>query len=222
MAITTINENDYIKDSRTVINNNFTELDTTKAPLNSPALTGTPTAPTPTPGDDSTKLATTAYVREELRQQYIDDRLATKLSLTGGTMLGAIKGSTLTLTAENGGNSASLVLGADGSATWNGKEVERVTSSSFSVNEGYIRFESGLQICYGYNTTESNRIGTVNFPVPFVAVPRIVGSVVGDTGAALTFLVRSDGTTVFTFLVNYGTESMQSVSANWVAVGYWK
>ena len=67
MAITTINENDYIKDSRTVINDNFTELDTTKAPLNSPALTGTPTAPTQNPGDDSTRIATTEYVQEEIR-----------------------------------------------------------------------------------------------------------------------------------------------------------
>lgn len=33
-----------------------------KAPLNSPALTGTPTAPTPSASDNSTKLATTAYV----------------------------------------------------------------------------------------------------------------------------------------------------------------
>ena len=33
-----------------------------KAPLASPALTGTPTAPTASPGDNSTKLATTAYV----------------------------------------------------------------------------------------------------------------------------------------------------------------
>jgi hypothetical protein len=32
------------------------------APLVSPQFTGTPTAPTPTPGDNSTKLATTAYV----------------------------------------------------------------------------------------------------------------------------------------------------------------
>lgn len=38
-----------------------TELDG-KAPLESPTLTGTPTAPTPTTGDDSTKLATTAFV----------------------------------------------------------------------------------------------------------------------------------------------------------------
>lgn len=33
-----------------------------KAPLASPALTGTPTAPTPTAGDSSTKIATTAFV----------------------------------------------------------------------------------------------------------------------------------------------------------------
>ena len=33
-----------------------------KAPLDSPALAGSPTAPTPTPGDNSTKLATTEYV----------------------------------------------------------------------------------------------------------------------------------------------------------------
>jgi len=35
------------------------------APLASPALTGTPTAPTASAGDNSTKIATTAYVRSE-------------------------------------------------------------------------------------------------------------------------------------------------------------
>lgn len=37
-----------------------------KAPLASPALTGSPTAPTPTAGDSSTKLATTAFVSTAL------------------------------------------------------------------------------------------------------------------------------------------------------------
>jgi hypothetical protein len=37
-----------------------------KAPLASPALTGAPTAPTPTAGDNSTKIATTAYVTTAL------------------------------------------------------------------------------------------------------------------------------------------------------------
>ena len=35
----------------------------TKADLNSPALTGTPTAPTPVTADNSTRISTTAYVR---------------------------------------------------------------------------------------------------------------------------------------------------------------
>lgn len=42
-----------------------TQMDT-KAPLASPALTGTPTAPTPAAADNTTKLATTAYVQTEL------------------------------------------------------------------------------------------------------------------------------------------------------------
>jgi hypothetical protein len=37
------------------------ELDTKKAPLASPALTGTPTAPTAAPGTNTTQVATTAY-----------------------------------------------------------------------------------------------------------------------------------------------------------------
>lgn len=43
-----------------------TAIANTKAPLASPALTGTPTAPTPTADDSSTKIATTAYVQDEL------------------------------------------------------------------------------------------------------------------------------------------------------------
>ena len=35
-----------------------------KAPIASPTLTGTPAAPTPTPGDNTTKLATTAFVSD--------------------------------------------------------------------------------------------------------------------------------------------------------------
>ena len=42
--------------------NTFTLDTTTYAPLASPTFTGTPAAPTPSANDNSTKLATTAYV----------------------------------------------------------------------------------------------------------------------------------------------------------------
>lgn len=68
MAISTINSTDNGANSLTKINDNFTDLDTTKADLASPTFTGTPILPTGTTGvtqtasDNSTKLATTAYV----------------------------------------------------------------------------------------------------------------------------------------------------------------
>ena len=48
-------------------NNIYTEileLETTKAPIDSPVFTGNPTAPTPTLGDDDTSIATSAFVRD--------------------------------------------------------------------------------------------------------------------------------------------------------------
>lgn len=51
--------------SATTVQGAINELDTEKAPLASPALTGNPTAPTPAAGDSDTSIATTAYVRGE-------------------------------------------------------------------------------------------------------------------------------------------------------------
>lgn len=54
------------------------------APLASPAFTGTPTAPTVTTSDNSTSIATTAWVKG---QGYA----ASALPLSGGTMTGSVK-----------------------------------------------------------------------------------------------------------------------------------
>ena len=89
---------------------------TTYAPLASPALTGTPTAPTATAGTNTTQVATTAFVGTAVSNLVaaapaaldtlnelatalgndasfsttVTNSLAGKLSLTGGTMSGAI------------------------------------------------------------------------------------------------------------------------------------
>lgn len=143
-------------------------------------------------------------------QQYIDDRLATKLSLTGGTMLGAIKGDSLTLTAENGGNSVSLVLDNNGSATWNNKEVERVNA----IGSGYIRYESGLQICYGVELANSD--GTLaTFPMPFISTPTIA---ISNAIANQHCWISNPSTTSVT-LKNGGSTAY---NVYYIAVGAWK
>ena len=88
----------------------------TYAPLTSPALTGTPTAPTAAANTNTTQIATTAYVQTEINDLIasapgaldtlnelaaalgndasfsttVTNSLATKLPLAGGTMSGAI------------------------------------------------------------------------------------------------------------------------------------
>ena len=54
-------------------------ISTTYAPLESPVLTGTPTAPTPGAGDNSSKIATTAYVDSAINA-YLDDINEFKIS----------------------------------------------------------------------------------------------------------------------------------------------
>lgn len=53
-----------LKNNPGIIDDILTQLNA-KAPLASPAFTGTPTAPTPSSSDSSTKLATTAFVKAQ-------------------------------------------------------------------------------------------------------------------------------------------------------------
>lgn len=53
-----LSTNDFTDAYKTILDN----ITTTYAPIDSPALTGNPTAPTQTSGDNSTKIATTAFV----------------------------------------------------------------------------------------------------------------------------------------------------------------
>jgi hypothetical protein len=67
----------------------------TYAPLNSPALTGTPTAPTATAGSDTTQIATTAYVKNE-----VDSKLSSTYKAKGSVAFASLPA----LIAANAGN----------------------------------------------------------------------------------------------------------------------
>lgn len=88
MAIAVLTSNETGADSLTDINANFADLDTTKADLDSPTFTGTPTLPTGATGvtqsasDNSTKLATTEYVDSALSAITIETTTGVTHSLT--------------------------------------------------------------------------------------------------------------------------------------------
>ncbi len=86
-----------------------------KAPIASPAFTGTPSAPTPATSDNSTQLATTAYVKSNLAT-------VSAGTLTGTTLASTITGSSLTS------------VGTITSGTWSGTVIGSNVGGAGSVN----------------------------------------------------------------------------------------
>ena len=99
------------------------------ASLNSPTFTGTPTAPTPTTGDNSTKISTTAFVKA---QGYLTSALQDTShsftangyqQLSNGLILqwGSVSGSTTAQVVQNFPiafpNTCLQIIGADGGAS---------------------------------------------------------------------------------------------------------
>ena len=134
-----------------VTSNIQTQLNT-KAPLNSPALTGTPTAPTATSGTNNTQLATTAFVQTALSS-------ASKGHIAFNGATGAvISSSNLTLSKTSTGvyqiTAASSIR--DGTANW-AVTVGNVDVGTTSQSDGVTSASSTLNV---YNCWVSARSNT--------------------------------------------------------------
>jgi hypothetical protein len=110
-----------------------------KADISSPALLGTPTAPTATAGSNTTQLATTAYVKAEITAQGLGNmstQAKTAVDITGGTIVGITD-----LAVADGGTSSSsftansVVLG-NGTSALNGNMVAPSTNGNVLTSNG--------------------------------------------------------------------------------------
>ncbi len=110
-----------------------------KANINSPTFTGTPAAPTATTGSNTTQIATTAYVKQEIDAEGLGT-IATQdsddVSITGGSITGITD-----LTVADGGTGASsitansVILG-NGSSALSGNLVAPGTSGNVLTSNG--------------------------------------------------------------------------------------
>ena len=122
------------------------------AKLASPAFTGTPTAPTPTSSDDSTKIATTAYVKANL-------------SSYAPIASPAFSGTPTAPTPTSGDNSTNLATTAFVQDALSG--AGGIIAESLAQN-GYVKFKDGLIVQWG-RSNATGSVGTVGvtFPISF-------------------------------------------------------
>lgn len=148
------------------------------APLSSPNLTGTPTAPTPSTADDTTKIATTAYVKANIAALATPTLSTT--DVTEGTRLYFTKDRVYTsLTA--GTNISITQPGGSGSNT-----IIDVTLpsnvSSFANDAGYLTTASILtQISATGDIVYDNSTGVISYTQAVDSVNAKTGAVVLHT-----------------------------------------
>lgn len=107
-------------------------------------------------------------------------------------------------------------------------DANALTTEIDSMGTGWVRFKSGLQICYGEVTNDNNLgdgIARFSFPKAFIAKPNLVASPDVSGRYVITCLVESEATWV---LNTYGAwfspidYTGGELSVNYVAVGKWK
>lgn len=193
------------------------------APIASPAFTGAPTAPTPNADDDSTKIATTAYVQAELEDYATLTDMAGYLPLTGGTMTGILyfdtgteariqnnaSGNDTTLSLYGGQgytNGAYLILNGKNNSS-NGGDFSLTAKDD--ANTKILRGKpDGSLIWNGKNVLTDATVGTVVSNNISSSV-----SLTAGTAKTITSVSLSAGVWVLSGHVNYGAATQSKIYA---------
>ncbi len=219
-----------------------------KAPLSSPALTGTPTAPTAAQSVNNTQIATTAFVKSAIAAMVGSapaalDTLNELAAALGNdpnfstTVLNALAGKQPldnTLTNLSGKDVAGLLaylgLGEAAKRNVGTGENQIPDMASFASGDGWMKLPNGKILQYGRGAVTpklSTQTMRITFSIPFpkkadCAMLTHSGDGGAPLGAGRGFVMTAEGPTLTGFNSAYRTASTSStVSMNysWWAVG---
>ncbi len=150
------NADNLINANIVAINSQISNLSAIKANIASPAFTGTPTAPTPAPGDNSTKLATTAFIANAI-SSFDTTRIYNQNSqvVVGSTNVQLIVNGSAVLTATSSG----VALPATPAQNNNSTQLA-TTAYADRADKNYVRNSVRYQpTCYVSDQVPNNSIG---------------------------------------------------------------
>lgn len=198
------------------------------------------TAPTPANGDNTTKIATTAFIYNNYlplsgASPLTGNLLSSKtdfnivkttntgsLQLKGG--IDSVSGASLFLygssstnlgqfsirASQSSNNYKDLVGTVNGSLTWVGKEVERLNSKG----SNYVRYENGLQLCWGIeHGNDTGSYKTITFPVPFNN--DVSDIVITMSAGSVTSSASNHISFQITEIVNTSFAFLTSIASSW-------
>lgn len=101
--------------------------------------------------------------------------------------------------------------------------ISRLVGASEVVENGtgYIRWSNGIQLCWGYGTTNTQAYVTISYPKAFRYLPTVVTTPVGSSGALLDFFTGVLGITE-TYCTLLASRTGYSYGVEYYALGRWK
>lgn len=174
----------------------------TKANTDSPALSGTPTAPTASSGTNTTQIASTAFVAAAISAIPTEDAASILAKLI--TVDGA--GSGVDADLLDGNQAADFATADHTHSEYLAEEGKTLATSS-----GYYKFDSGLQIAWGNGTSNSTFTFANAFDTACAAV------VCTCTGYDYTEAINSTNISTTSF---YARQYNQTRSMCYIAIGY--
>ena len=195
-----------------------------KADTTSPTFTGTPTSPTATAGNNTTQIATTAFVATAIGTPgTMAAQNANAVAITGGTVAATFTGNLTGNTAgvHTGavtGNVTGTVSGNAGTVT-NGVYTTNFTGTNQSLaNPGYQKLPGGLIMQWGTSgTIGGDSFVSVTFPIAFTTAvyAMTATAIVSNPARDGSVNVQSITTTGFKLCNGDGTPQPGS----WMAIG---
>lgn len=208
------------------------------AVLASPVFTGTPAAPTPTGGDNSTRIATTAFVTAAVAGQVTGVTAGT--GLTGGGTSGSVSLALSTpVSVANGGTGATTAAGAAWVQKTGDSMSGLLTTTQLAINPAsgpaqlslskptgadqalIYGTRAGLSrwaIALGTATTDDFAIARYNDAGAFVDSPITISRASGNV--SLTQNLYTSGTTDFGLQISAGNRyHLFAASHYWVQIG---
>ena len=207
-----------------------------KAPLSSPALTGTPTAPTAAQSVNNTQIATTAFVKSAIAAMVGSapaalDTLNELAAALGNdpnfstTVLNALAGKQPldnTLTNLSGKDVAGLLaylgLGEAAKRNVGTGENQIPDMSSYASGSGWRKMPDGSIEQWGrirFPGEHESVSANVSFPIPFTQTPDIIIVFDGGFGGGNMWGATNWSTTGFIAHCNYGLEGGVFFAKGW-------
>lgn len=112
-----------------------------------------------------------------------------------------------------------------GSLTLDGGEAAEGVDSS---GDTWIRYKSGLQLCWGWTgkySASNNTTKTISYAKAFIYQPQTYATMSegGDNWATFNWTAHATTTNLnIVTWVNYGNNITGFVGFNWLAIGFWK